>query len=42
VSRVTVTYQWDIMTPLIRPFFTNGKVTFRVESTMKNERVFPS
>jgi len=42
VSRVTVTYQWDIMTPLIRPFFTNGKITFRVESTMKNEKAFPS
>jgi len=42
VSRVTVTYEWDIMTPLIRPFFTNGKITFRVESTMKNEKAFPS
>ena len=42
VSRVTVTYEWEILTPLIRPFFTNGKITFRVESTMKNERAFPS
>jgi Flp pilus assembly protein TadG len=41
VSRVTVTYEWELMTPLIRPFFTNGKITFRVESTMKNENVFP-
>ena len=42
VSRVTVTYEWEILTPLIRPFFTNGKITFRVESTMKNEKAFPS
>ena len=42
VSRVTVTYEWELLTPLIRPFFTGGKVTFRVESTMKNENVFPS
>jgi Flp pilus assembly protein TadG len=42
VSRVTVTYSWDILTPLIRPFFTDGKITFRVESTMKNEKAFPS
>jgi Flp pilus assembly protein TadG len=42
VDRVTITYDWDVMTPLIRPFFTNGKIRFRVESTMKNERKFPS
>jgi Flp pilus assembly protein TadG len=42
VDRVTVDYDWEILTPLIRPFFTNGKVHFRVQSTMKNERRFPS
>jgi hypothetical protein len=42
VDRVTITYDWEVMTPLIRPFFTDGKVRFRVESTMKNERRFPS
>jgi len=42
VDRVTIDYDWDIMTPLIRPFFTDGKIHFRVESTMKNERKFPS
>ena len=42
VERVTINYDWNVMTPLIRPFFTNGKVRFRVESTMKNERKFPS
>ena len=30
----------DLMTPLIRPFFTNGQISFRVESAMKNERRF--
>jgi hypothetical protein len=30
------------MTPLIRPFFTNGQLVIRVESAMKNERRFTS
>lgn len=42
VDRVTIDYDWDVMTPLIRPFFTDGKVHFRVQSTMKNEKKFPS
>ena len=42
VDRVTITYDWDVMTPLIRPFFTGGKIHFKVESTMKNEKAFPS
>ena len=42
VTRVAVDYDWDILTPLIAPFFTNGKIHFRVESTMKNEQKFPS
>jgi len=37
VGRVTVNYQWTFMTPLIRPFFTNGQVNLQVVSTMKNE-----
>jgi Flp pilus assembly protein TadG len=40
VGRVTVSYNWQFMTPLIRPFFTGGGITLRVESTMKNEAVF--
>jgi Flp pilus assembly protein TadG len=40
VGRVTVTYNWNFMTPLIRPFFPNGQLTLRVQSTMKNETVF--
>jgi Flp pilus assembly protein TadG len=37
IGRVTVNYTWNIMTPLIRPFFTAGQVNVRVESAMKNE-----
>lgn len=42
IGKVTVTYPWSLMTPLIRPFFTNGRIIFRVESAMKNERRFSS
>jgi Flp pilus assembly protein TadG len=37
IGRVTVNYTWNIMTPLIRPFFPGGQVNVRVESAMKNE-----
>ena len=37
VEKVTVDYTWPIMTPLMRPFFNNNQITFRVESAMKNE-----
>jgi Flp pilus assembly protein TadG len=37
IGRLTVTYTWNIMTPLIRPFFTGGQANVRVESAMKNE-----
>jgi Flp pilus assembly protein TadG len=40
IEKVTVQYTWDLMTPLLRPFFTNGEITIRVESTMKNEGRF--
>jgi Flp pilus assembly protein TadG len=40
VEKVTVDYTWDIVTPLIRPFFTNGQIHFKVESAMKNEVAF--
>jgi len=42
IGKVTVTYRWNLMTPLIRPFFTNGQLVLRVESAMKNERRFTS
>ena len=38
IGRVTVNYNWTLMTPLIRPFFANGQINLRVESAMKNER----
>jgi hypothetical protein len=28
------------MTPLLRPFFSNGELNFKVSSTMKNESRF--
>jgi Flp pilus assembly protein TadG len=36
-EKVTVNYTWDLMTPLIRPFFPNGQIQFTVDSVMKNE-----
>jgi Flp pilus assembly protein TadG len=42
IGKVTVTYPWNLMTPLIRPFFTGGQITIRVESAMKNEGSFSS
>jgi hypothetical protein len=40
VEKVTINYDWTLLTPLLRPFFTGGKLTFSVESTMKNESRF--
>jgi hypothetical protein len=37
IERITVTYSWPIMTPLLRPFFPTDAVVFVVESAMKNE-----
>lgn len=42
IGKLTVTYPWTLMTPVIRPFFTNGQLIIRVESAMKNERRFSS
>jgi Flp pilus assembly protein TadG len=38
IGRVTINYNWTLLTPLIRPFFPNGQINVRVESAMKNER----
>src|SRR5689334_21809807 len=38
IGRVTVTYPWTLMTPMIRPFFTGGQITVSVQSSMKNEK----
>src|SRR5262249_24601301 len=40
VEKVTINYTWNVMTPLLRPFFTNGRITFTVDSAMKNEGRF--
>src|SRR5262249_36927292 len=40
IEKVTVNYTWDIMTPLIRPFFAGGQVQMQVASSMKNEGRF--
>ena len=40
IERVTVNYTWTFFTPLVRPFFTGGRVLLIVESTMKNEGRF--
>jgi Flp pilus assembly protein TadG len=34
---VQLTYSWPLLTPFLRPFFTNGTYTFTVSSTMRNE-----
>jgi Flp pilus assembly protein TadG len=42
IGKVTINYPWNLMTPLIRPFFTGGQINIVVESAMKNERRFSS
>jgi len=41
IVRVTVTYNWNIITPLVKPFFTGGRIALQVNSTVKNES-FPT
>jgi Flp pilus assembly protein TadG len=40
IEKVTVDYTWDILTPIMRPFFTGGQIHFTVDSAMKNEGRF--
>ncbi len=40
IEKVTVDYTWQVMTPVIRPFFPGGYIHFTVESSMKNESKF--
>ena len=40
IEKVTVDYTWNIMTPLLWPFFSNGQIHFKVDSAMKNESRF--
>ena len=40
IAKVRVDYTFKFLTPLVRPFFTNGQISLVVESAMKNERRF--
>jgi Flp pilus assembly protein TadG len=40
IEKVTIDYPWNIMTPLLRPFFTGGQIVLEVDSAMKNEGRF--
>ena len=40
IEKVTVDYTWNILTPLLWPFFSNGQIHFTVDSAMKNESRF--
>lgn len=40
IVRVSVDYDWELWTPLIRPFFADGQITLTTESAMKNETRF--
>jgi Flp pilus assembly protein TadG len=40
IDKVTVTYDWTLLTPLVRPFFPDGRISLVVESAMKNEAKF--
>lgn len=37
IERITVTYDYPIMTPILAPFFSDDVITLRAEATMKNE-----
>jgi Flp pilus assembly protein TadG len=34
---IRLTYKWPLLTPILRPIFTDGIYTFTVKTTMKNE-----
>jgi Flp pilus assembly protein TadG len=40
ISKVTVNYDWTLMTPVVRELFPTGAFNIRVESAMKNEPRF--
>lgn len=40
ILKARVDYMWDILTPLMRPFFDNGQIRLTAESAMKNESRF--
>jgi len=40
IDKVTIDYTWSLLTPVLRPFFTNGQIHLTVDSAMKNEGRF--
>ena len=40
VVKARVEYNWEIITPLIKPFFDDGQILLSAESAMKNESRF--
>jgi Flp pilus assembly protein TadG len=40
IDKLTVDYDWTLMTPLLRPLFPGGTLHIRVESARKNEWKF--
>ena len=40
IDKFTVDYTWDLLTPVLRPFFANGQIRLTVDSSMKNEARF--
>jgi hypothetical protein len=40
IVKARVDYDWDIITPLMKPFFDNGRIQLTAESAMKNESRF--
>ncbi len=37
ITKITVNHNWDLLTPVLRPFFPSGQVQISVSSAMKNE-----
>ena len=40
IEKVTVKYNWSVLSPVLRPFFDDGRITLVVDSAMKNEGRF--
>ena len=40
IEKVSVEYEWSILSPVLRPFFDSGRITLVVDSAMKNEGRF--
>lgn len=40
IEKVSVRYDWSLLSPVLRPFFDNGRITLVVDSSMKNEGRF--